>query len=579
MEAIRGGPFTDQLLGDAQADRLDGAAGDDLLDGETGADVLVGGPGQHDVVSYASRAADVTAAADGTPTSGNAADGPDDARDRIAVDVEDLIGGAGADTLTGTASDNVLDGGPGPDTMTGLTGTDTVTYASRTDGVAAAPDAIPDSGGTLDDAGDLIDADVENLIGGSGDDVLVGNAAANDLQGGAGADVLAGLAGPDVLFGGDGDFDAVSYEERTTGVQVMIGAGGQSGNADDGAPDARDTIAEDVEALFGGTGDDSLTGNAADNLLDGGAGADVLSGAGGLDLADYTLRSSAVDLAINDAPTSGNADDGPSGARDSIRTDIEGLASGSGADTLSGSSEPNFLDAGAGNDTIFSRDLGPDLDVCGDGTDLARLDDNDEADGCETTQLTDAIIAPPPTAPSTGGGAPASPGGTATPTLQATLTVPGRQRLRTLRTAGLRLHVRCSSACTITARLQTTARTPVTVGTATRRLMQAGTAKLTVRLTRAGLRRLRGVRSIRLTLTVTIRANGSQRMIRRRLTVTPNTTKVKALPAAAGLQETLTRRRFGAGRLNAGVSGLLARQAAATVPRSPGGVTSSAAGG
>ena len=71
--------------------------------------------------------------------------------------------------------------------------------------------------------------------------------------------------------------------------------------------------------------------------------------------------------------------------------------------------------------------------------------------------------------------------------------------------------------------------------------MQAGTAKLTVRLTRAGLRRLRGVRSIRLTLTVTIRANGSQRMIRRRLTVTPNTTKVKALPAAAGLQETLTR--------------------------------------
>ena len=211
--------------------------------------------------------------------------------------------------------------------MTGLTGTDTVTYASRTDGVAAAPDAIPDSGGTLDDAGDLIDADVENLIGGSGDDVLVGNAAANDLQGSAGADVLAGLAVPDVLFGGDGDFDAVSDEERTTGVQVMIG-GGQSGNADDGAPDARDTIAEDVEALFGGTGDDRLTGNAADNLLDGGAGADVLSGAGGLDLADYTLRSAAVDLAINDAPTSGNADDGPSGARDSIRTDIEGLALG-----------------------------------------------------------------------------------------------------------------------------------------------------------------------------------------------------------------------------------------------------------
>lgn len=45
---------------------------------------------------------------------------------------------------------------------------------------------------------------IENAIGGSGDDKIVGNAAANTLNGGAGADTLAGGKGADVLIGGAG---------------------------------------------------------------------------------------------------------------------------------------------------------------------------------------------------------------------------------------------------------------------------------------------------------------------------------------------------------------------------------------
>lgn len=49
------------------------------------------------------------------------------------------------------------------------------------------------------------DVVIENAISGSGDDILIGNAAANMLIGGAGNDVLRGDAGDDLLTGGSGN--------------------------------------------------------------------------------------------------------------------------------------------------------------------------------------------------------------------------------------------------------------------------------------------------------------------------------------------------------------------------------------
>src|SRR3546814_12994062 len=45
---------------------------------------------------------------------------------------------------------------------------------------------------------------VENAIGGSGSDLLIGNAVANELKGGAGNDILWGAGGADKLWGGSG---------------------------------------------------------------------------------------------------------------------------------------------------------------------------------------------------------------------------------------------------------------------------------------------------------------------------------------------------------------------------------------
>ncbi|WP_318248070.1 M10 family metallopeptidase C-terminal domain-containing protein [Novosphingobium huizhouense] len=85
-----------------------------------------------------------------------------------------------------------------------------------------------------------LDVTIENAIGGSGNDQIGGNGAANVLSGGAGADTLSGLAGNDTLNGGSG-----------------------------------------ADKLIGGGGDDTLRGGSGRDVLTGGTGADRFVFAGG----------------------------------------------------------------------------------------------------------------------------------------------------------------------------------------------------------------------------------------------------------------------------------------------------------
>ncbi|MCI2400250.1 M10 family metallopeptidase C-terminal domain-containing protein, partial [Aliiroseovarius subalbicans] len=87
---------------------------------------------------------------------------------------------------------------------------------------------------------------VENAIGGTGDDILNGNAVDNVLSGGDGGDILSGSGGADTLYG-------------NTGQDVLFGGAG-------------------ADILVGGAGDDVLDGGASTDQLMGGAGADVMDG-------------------------------------------------------------------------------------------------------------------------------------------------------------------------------------------------------------------------------------------------------------------------------------------------------------
>nr|BFE66840.1 hypothetical protein GCM10020092_001410 [Actinoplanes digitatis] len=93
---------------------------------------------------------------------------------------------------------------------------------------------------------------------------------------------------------------------------------------DDGANGEGDTIATDVESIWGGNGNDTLSGGAGDQSLDGGPGNDTLRGGAG---ADY-------------------------------------LFGGPGTDHLFGEAGDDFLDGGDEDSAAEQLDGGPDTDGC-----------------------------------------------------------------------------------------------------------------------------------------------------------------------------------------------------------------------
>jgi len=143
---------------------------------------------------------------------------------------DQLTGGNANDLLQGDAGNDVEQGGAGNDTfnegtaangaddLIGEVGTDTVSYKGRS---ATDPVTVVQNGlGNNDDGsvGEGDDVFAENVVGGSGNDTLTGNVAANVLTGGPGADILNGMGGADTLnaldgVGGDtvnGGVDAVA---------------------------------------------------------------------------------------------------------------------------------------------------------------------------------------------------------------------------------------------------------------------------------------------------------------------------------------------------------------------------------
>jgi len=115
----------------------------------------------------------------------------------------------------------------------------------------------------------------EMLVGGGGEDRLLGAGGGDSLDGGLLADLLLGGIGHDTLRGGDGD----SFNDTLQGQggdDLIEGGGGQDRLVGGGGSD---TMAGDVgnDNLRGGAGADVLVGGAGRDILLGGAGADTFS--------------------------------------------------------------------------------------------------------------------------------------------------------------------------------------------------------------------------------------------------------------------------------------------------------------
>ena len=106
--------------------------------------------------------------------------------------------------------------------------------------------------------------------------------------------------------------------------------------------------------LDGGSGPDVLRGGSGEDLLRGGRAADTLfGGSGGRDLASYDDKKEGVTADIDVQPDDGDASDGPAGARDNVRGDVEGFVGSPHDDTFTGNAADNRMFGNRGADTFF----------------------------------------------------------------------------------------------------------------------------------------------------------------------------------------------------------------------------------
>ncbi|WP_300029334.1 calcium-binding protein [uncultured Roseobacter sp.] len=305
-KALIGSNTSDRLIGFDTNDTMSGNDGDDYVFGSSGNDVILGGAGNDELrggtgddIHHGGEGDDEIIAWTGNDVLNG--DAGDDYLDGGEGN-DDSYGGAGNDYILGTAGDDYFDGGSGTDTLDfTYTGTG-VTYDL--------------SLGTITFAHGFVEyfTGFENILTGSGNSTVYGDAANNEFTGGA---------GNDILHGGDGN-------------DILNGLGGN-------------------DMQYGGAGDDLLIANFGADFFDGGTGFDTLDFRFYQFSATFDLANEVVNL------ESGNTETVAS---------IENVIASIGNDTLLGTDVSNILTGGQGNDILTG---GADADtfvfMTGDGND------------------------------------------------------------------------------------------------------------------------------------------------------------------------------------------------------------------
>ncbi|KQV33397.1 MULTISPECIES: hypothetical protein [unclassified Rhizobium] len=326
----------DQLFGGDGKDILKGGLDNDLLDGGLGDDTLDGGLGI-DTATFATASSSLYLNL-GYTTSQYTILGY-----KTLLGIENLIGGAFDDSLTGDANANRLEGRNGKDNLYGNAGADTLYGGNGNDYL---------------NGGD----DNDKLYGGNDDDTLYGGNGADTLYGENGADKLYGDAGNDTLFGGSGKDELYGYADND-----KLNGGDDDDKLDGGY--GADTLHGDNgnDQLDGGYGNDTVFGDAGNDTLLVGYGTDTFDGGAGSDTVSFANIYTSITLTLTATTTTWTY---YTSAKLTFQL-VENLIGSSYADTLTGNAGNNVLDGANGND-ILDGGAGNDTLIGGDGDDTLK---------------------------------------------------------------------------------------------------------------------------------------------------------------------------------------------------------------
>jgi len=290
----------------------------------------------------------------------------------IELDDVDCAGANVTNTTTisiiGSTGDETLEIDGDEDTPAGPGFPATISFAW--DGAGGTGDELQIEGRDTADTITLTGSGSANIDSDAAVDVTTSGVEFFELDGNDGNDIISAAAFTSStpfaveVFGDDGD-DTIT---GSAGVDCLHGQSDDD-TVDGGA--GGDTTNE--EGVDGGPGDDTLTGGAGVDFLNGGPGIDTFNegtapsgadtfgtgttdcgfGASGDSVGDgdtvsYAGRTASV-TADNDGVT---GDDGEASEGDSIGSNIDNIAGGSGNDTLSGNGDINVLTGNGGNDIL-----------------------------------------------------------------------------------------------------------------------------------------------------------------------------------------------------------------------------------
>ena len=351
-----------------------GSSFDDIFTADTNSVKFDGGAGGFDTVSYDRSLSGIIV--DASRNVGGIETAPEDPLDPSSLptysnsytNIDKFIGSAYADTFIASSH---------ADNFDGLGGVDTVSYAADTAGVTVNLVTGLGTGGLAE--GDRL-ANIENVIGGSGNDTFVANDSANVFDGGLGSntvdysasttgavtvdlfhangvgtsggfaqgdkfiniqnvigttfdDTFVASADANTFDGGGGNHNRVSYANDTVGVTVDLFNGTGSGV---GSLAAGDRFIN-IQDATGGSGNDTFIASNVANAFNGGAGSNTVS---------YEHSATGVTIDLVAGTGSGGFADGDS------YINIQNVKGSTSDDLFIANSAANSFVGNGGNDTV-----------------------------------------------------------------------------------------------------------------------------------------------------------------------------------------------------------------------------------